>query len=113
MRTNTIHVDQGEIMANSGPISLREHVWLVQVWNDFWLKLTGDVVATGDAFTTYARFAALAVGTFMLFFSIYVFVDHVARGILLLSPPLLATFLGGLAGIRLTTCDAARGSDHS
>ena len=55
-----------------------------------------SVGSTADRFVAILRGMVLIISGFMLAYPVVVFVDALAQGALIISPPLVATFAGGL-----------------
>jgi hypothetical protein len=69
-----------------------------------WDEIRRALGIVGSALTSrsFAKPVVLAVAALMLVAPVVIFCGYLSMGVLLLSPPLIATFLGGFVGLGLT-----------
>ncbi|HEY4367485.1 MAG TPA: hypothetical protein VGN07_09670 [Steroidobacteraceae bacterium] len=76
--------------------TIRNRAWMTQVWEDFLKTFLADAASATPV--AVLRGLVLLVSVFMLLYPVYVVVDNLDQGVLLISPALFFMVIGGCVG---------------
>jgi hypothetical protein len=97
-------------LSTRGVPTMRQQIWVIQQILILFKMLTGELsVNTKQGLQTFLQLIAFGMGLVMILYPFWFFTAKLSHGVLIISPQLILTAIGGVVGIGLSRPNPTEG----